>query len=43
MKLIGKNALVTGSNQGIGQAILLKLAEEGANVVVDYVTHPDTA
>jgi glucose 1-dehydrogenase len=43
MKLIGKNALVTGSSQGIGQAIVLKLAEEGANVVVDYVTHPDTA
>jgi glucose 1-dehydrogenase len=43
MKLIGKNALVTGSSQGIGQAILLKFAEEGANVVVDYVTHPDTA
>ena len=43
MKLIGKNALVTGSSQGIGQAIVLKFAEEGANVVVDYVTHPDTA
>jgi glucose 1-dehydrogenase len=43
VKLIGKNALVTGSSQGIGQAIVLKFAEEGANVVVDYVTHPDTA
>jgi glucose 1-dehydrogenase len=36
MKLQGKNALVTGSNQGIGQAIALKLAEEGANIVVNY-------
>jgi glucose 1-dehydrogenase len=43
MKLIGKKALVTGSNQGIGQAIALRLAEEGADVVIDYVTHPETA
>jgi glucose 1-dehydrogenase len=43
MKLTGKKALVTGSNQGIGQAIALRLAEEGADVVIDYVTHPDTA
>jgi glucose 1-dehydrogenase len=43
MKLIGKKALITGSNQGIGQAIALKLAEEGADVVIDYVTHPETA
>ena len=43
MKLIGKKALVTGSNQGIGQAIALRLAEEGADVIIDYVTHPDTA
>jgi glucose 1-dehydrogenase len=43
MKLSGKNVLVTGSSQGIGQAIVLKFAEEGADVVVDYVTHPDTA
>src|ERR1700737_3725377 len=43
MKLIGKKALVTGSNKGIGQAIALRLGEEGADVVIDYVTHPDTA
>ncbi len=43
MKLIGKKALVTGSNQGIGQAIALRLAEEGADVIIDYVTHPDAA
>jgi glucose 1-dehydrogenase len=43
MKLTGKNALVTGSNQGIGQAIALRLAEEGADLIIDYVTHPETA
>src|ERR1700735_5062107 len=43
MKLIGKKALVTGSNQGIGQAIALRLAEEGADIIIDYVTHPETA
>ena len=43
MKLIGKKALVTGSSQGIGQAIALRLAEEGADVIINYVTHPETA
>ena len=43
MKLLGKKALVTGSNQGIGQAIAIRLAVEGADIVVDYVTHPETA
>ncbi|MCU1232985.1 MAG: short-chain dehydrogenase/reductase [Candidatus Solibacter sp.] len=36
MKLSGKNALVTGSDQGIGQGIALRLAQEGADVVVNY-------
>jgi len=34
-KLAGSVALVTGSGQGIGQAIAIRLAEEGADVVVD--------
>ena len=36
MKLEGKNALVTGSDQGIGQAIAIRLGEEGANVAVNF-------
>lgn len=36
MKLEGKRAVVTGSDQGIGQAIALRLAEEGADVAVVY-------
>lgn len=33
-RLKGKNALVTGAGRGIGKAIALALAEEGANVLV---------
>jgi glucose 1-dehydrogenase len=35
-RLDGNNALVTGSDQGIGQAIAIRLAEEGADVVVNF-------
>jgi glucose 1-dehydrogenase len=35
MKLDGKVALVTGSGQGIGQAIAIRLAQDGADVIVD--------
>jgi 3-oxoacyl-[acyl-carrier protein] reductase len=36
MMLAGKTAMVTGASRGIGRAIALKLAEAGANVVVNY-------
>src|SRR6516225_8202942 len=34
-KLDGKTAIVSGSGRGIGRSIALKLAAEGANVVVN--------
>lgn len=42
-RLAGQNALVTGANSGIGEGIARELAAEGANVVVNYVVHPETA
>ena len=41
MSLHGKVAIVTGGNSGIGMAIVLAVAEAGANVVIDYVCNPD--
>jgi glucose 1-dehydrogenase len=43
MKLEGKTAIVTGGNSGIGLSIVLELARQGANIVIDYVVHPETA
>jgi glucose 1-dehydrogenase len=36
-----KVPIVTGGNSGIGQAIVLEPARLGANVVIDYVAHPE--
>ena len=43
MKLIDKIALVTGSSTGIGQAIAIRFAKEGADVVINYNRTPEGA
>lgn len=41
--LKGKNALITGATSGIGQAIAVRLAQEGVNVAVNYRKSPEDA
>jgi len=43
VKLDNKVAIVTGGNSGIGRAIVLKLAQAGAAVAINYIAHPEAA
>src|SRR6266436_3153455 len=35
-RLLGRKVLVTGSSKGIGRGIAIRLAQEGADVVINY-------
>jgi glucose 1-dehydrogenase len=42
-RLAGKNVLITGASSGIGQAIAIRFAQEGANVAINYLADPAEA
>lgn len=42
-RLAGKVGLVTGASRGIGRACAISMAEEGANVGVNFRSHPEEA
>ena len=41
MSLKGKVAIITGGNSGIGASIVLELASQGANIIIDYIANPN--
>lgn len=41
--LSGKTAVITGASRGIGKAVALKLAREGANIVINYRSNAEEA
>ena len=43
MRLQGKRALITGASRGIGRGIAEVFADEGADVAVNFVSHPEKA
>lgn len=43
LRLEGKNILITGASTGIGQAIAVRCAQEGANVAINFYSGPEAA
>src|SRR5258707_4774219 len=43
LRLAGKLALITGSSQGIGRATAIRLAQSGADIVINYRSNANAA
>lgn len=43
MKLKGRNALITGASRGIGRGCAVEMARQGANIAINYRSHPEDA
>ncbi|HSG73012.1 MAG TPA: glucose 1-dehydrogenase [Planctomycetaceae bacterium] len=43
MRFEGRNVIVTGASRGIGRAVAILLASEGANVGINFRSHPEDA
>ncbi len=43
MKLDGRNGLITGASRGIGRACAIQMAKAGANVAINFRSHPEEA
>lgn len=40
-RLKNQTCIVTGANSGIGKEVALAMGKEGANVIVNYISHPE--
>jgi len=41
-KLVGKKALITGGDSGIGRAVAIAFAHEGADIVINYLPEEES-